>query len=224
MKSLISILQDRDTFVKEIADGVDLKRKLIELNAIGAASFAVYGAIIGSQHSLLQAISSCIKLPILFLLTAAICMPTLFIFSSFFGSKRSILQTFVLLAAGTAIIGVALVGFAPITFFFIVTTRNYQFFKILNVAFFAVSGLLGVLFFNRMYVQLSEDSTPMLRSRRMFLRFWLLLFAFVGTQLAWTLRPFFGAPELPFEVVREIGGNFYTDLFRSLGHLFGRKL
>ena len=76
-------------------------------------------------------------------------MPTLFIFSSFLGSKRSILQTFVLLATGMAIIGVALVGFAPITLFFIVTTQSYQFFKLLNVAFFVVSGLLGVLFFNR---------------------------------------------------------------------------
>ena len=216
MKALISILQDRDNFLKEIADGINLKRKLIEVSVIGAVSFAVYGAIIGSQHSFLQALSSCIKLPILFLLTTAICMPTLFIFSSFFGSKRSILQTFVLLATGTAIIGVALVGFAPITFFFIVTTRSYQFFKLLNVAFFAVSGLLGVLFFNRMYVKLSEDGSPAIRSRQMFLRFWLLLFAFVGTQLAWTLRPFFGAPQLRFEVVREIGGNFYTDVFRSL--------
>jgi len=222
MKSLISILQDRDSLLKEIAEGLDLQRKLIELNVIGATSFAIYGAIIGSQHSFLQAISSCIKLPILFLLTTAICMPTLFIFSSFFGAKRSILQTLVLLATGTAIIGVALVGFAPITLFFIVTTRSYQFFKLLNVAFFAVSGLLGVLFFNRMYVQLSENGSPTMRSRRMFLRFWLLLYAFVGTQLAWTLRPFFGAPGLPFEVVREIGGNFYTDVFRSMGHLLGR--
>lgn len=221
MKSLISILQYRERFLNEIADGIDLKRKLMELNLIGAASFAVYGAIIGSQHSFLQALSSCLKLPILFLLTTVICMPTLFIFSSFLGSKRSILQTFVLLATGMAIIGVALVGFAPITLFFIVTTQSYQFFKLLNVAFFVVSGLLGVLFFNRMYVQLSEDGDATKRSRRIFLRFWLLLFAFVGTQLAWTLRPFLGAPDLPFEFIREIGGNFYTDVFRSLGHLFG---
>ena len=41
MKTLVSILQDRDTLVKEIADRVDLKRKLIDLNAIGAASFGV---------------------------------------------------------------------------------------------------------------------------------------------------------------------------------------
>jgi len=125
MKTLISILQDRDALVKDISDGTDLKRKLIDLNAIGAASFGVYGAIIGSQHSFLQAVSSCVKLPLLFLLTTAICMPTLFIFSAFFGSRRSVLQTFVLLSIGCAIMSLALVGFAPITLFFIVTTRSY---------------------------------------------------------------------------------------------------
>ncbi|MBL8816304.1 MAG: hypothetical protein JNL58_09755 [Planctomyces sp.] len=223
MKSLISILQNREAFLSEIAESIDLKRKCIELNLIAAATFAVYGAIIGSQHSFLQALSSCVKLPALFLLTTAICMPTLFIFSSFFGSRRTILQTLVLLATGIAIIGVALVGFAPVSFFFILTTRNYQFLKLLNVAFFAVSGILRVLFFNRMYIQLADNSSSPKHSGRLFLKLWLLLFAFVGTQLAWTLRPFFGAPDLPFEFVREIGGNFYTDIFRSVGHMFGPK-
>jgi len=152
-----------------------------------------------------------------------VCIPTLFILSSFLGSRRTLLQYFALLSAGSAVTGVALVGFAPITLFFIVTTHNYQFFKILNVVFFAVSGLLGVLFFKRMYIQLSDDGTPAVKSRQLLLQFWLLLFAFVGTQLAWTLRPFFGAPHLPIEIVREVGGNFYTDVFEASGELFGQR-
>jgi hypothetical protein len=223
MKTLISLLQDRDVLVKEIAERVDLKRKFSDLNALAAASFAIYGAIIGSQHSLKQALSSSVKLPLLFLLTAVVCIPTLFILSSFLGSRRTLLQYFALLSAGSAVMGVALVGFAPITLFFIVTTHNYQFFKILNVVFFAVSGLLGVLFFKRMYIQLCDDGTPAMKTRQLLLQFWLLLFAFVGTQLAWTLRPFFGAPHLPIEIVRDVGGNFYTDVFEASGELFGPK-
>jgi hypothetical protein len=223
VKTLISVLQDREVFLNKIAEGVELRRKLVELNAIAGVSFGVYGAIIGSQHSVKQALSSAVKLPLLFLLTVVICVPTLFIFSAFFGSKRSLLQTFVLLSTGITIMGLALMGFAPVTLFFIVTARNYQFFKMLNVLFFAVSGLLGVLFFNRMYVQTAGESSGPPNSRRVFLRFWLFLFAFVGTQLAWTLRPFVGAPGLPFEIVRQIGGNFYTDVFRSVGHVLGKR-
>jgi hypothetical protein len=50
---------------------------------------------------------------------------------------------------------------------------------------------------------------------------WILLFGFVGTQLAWTLRPFFGSPDEPFQVFRSsISGTFYADIFRTIGDLF----
>ena len=50
---------------------------------------------------------------------------------------------------------------------------------------------------------------------------WILLFGFVGTQLAWTLRPFFGSPGKPFELFRDIGGTFYSDIVSTLGSLLG---
>jgi hypothetical protein len=49
---------------------------------------------------------------------------------------------------------------------------------------------------------------------------WIMLFGFVGTQLAWTLRPFFGSPGEKFEFFRSIDGNFYVDIVRTLSHLF----
>jgi hypothetical protein len=50
---------------------------------------------------------------------------------------------------------------------------------------------------------------------------WILLFGFVGTQLAWTLRPFFGDPGQPFELFREIDGTFYGNILSTLGSLLG---
>ncbi len=49
----------------------------------------------------------------------------------------------------------------------------------------------------------------------MFVR--LLLYAFVGTQLGWTLRPFFGAPNQPFELFRKgRTGNFYENIIQTI--------
>jgi hypothetical protein len=48
---------------------------------------------------------------------------------------------------------------------------------------------------------------------------WILLFGFVGTQLAWTLRPFFGMPNEPFALFRSIDGNFYAAIFKIIGGL-----
>lgn len=58
-------------------------------------------------------------------------------------------------------------------------------------------------------------------TRKRLLQFWLVLYALVGSQLGWTLRPFFGAPGEPFQLFRNIEGNFYSQVFRSLFTLLG---
>jgi hypothetical protein len=63
---------------------------------------------------------------------------------------------------------------------------------------------------------------PAERPTRMALVYiWILLFGFVGTQLAWTLRPFFGDPDSQFALFREISGTFYTDILQTIGNVFG---
>jgi len=53
---------------------------------------------------------------------------------------------------------------------------------------------------------------------------WLLIYAFVGTQMGWALRPFFGVPGEPFAVIRGDGGTFYTSVLTALGWLFRQIL
>ena len=58
-------------------------------------------------------------------------------------------------------------------------------------------------------------------ARRNVVRLWILVYAFVGSQMAWTLRPFVGAPGLEFELFRQLGGNFYANIFASIGEVLG---
>ena len=48
---------------------------------------------------------------------------------------------------------------------------------------------------------------------------WILLFGFVGTQLGWTLRPFFGDPGRPFALFRHIDGTFYAEILHTIARL-----
>ena len=50
-------------------------------------------------------------------------------------------------------------------------------------------------------------------------RFWIVILAFVGMQLAWNLRPFIGNRELQFELFRKREGNFYLSVIRSVEDL-----
>ena len=218
---LIELLRDRSLFLEEIRSGVKLETKNTALLLCSSLFFAVYGAIIGSSHGWAQALSSTVKLPALYLITLIICFPTLYFFNILFGSRKTFGQHFAMLLTSVSVISVLLFSFAPITLFFLISTHNYQFYKVLNVVVFAVTGFIGVKFLYQGMEMLSQEDEEGLKTRMSILRFWLILYAFVGTQLAWTLRPFFGSPGTPFELFREMQGNFYLDIIHALGEIFG---
>ena len=208
------ILRNRGGFFDEIREGDDLGRKTRNMLLGAVLFFAIYGAILGISSSVLQALSSAIKLPILYLITLAICLPTLYFFNLLFGSKLTLAQTFALILTAIAVTAVLTLSFAPIALFFWLTAPNYDFYKLLNVGILTITGVAGLSFLwqGMRHVQKGEG----LGVRSLILWVWIFIYGFVGTQMAWTLRPFFGAPGLPFEVFRDLGGNFYMNVIQSV--------
>lgn len=214
--TLIRLLRDRTTFLTEVQDNIKIESKIVSLIVASSLFFAVYGAIIGASNGWLQMLVSTAKLPALYLLTLLICLPTLYFFDILFGSTANFKQYTVLSLTTVSVISVLLFSFAPVTLFFLISIRSYHFFLLLNVAIFALTGFVGVqLFYKAMKsVMRFDDSTP--RIRRQLLYFWLFLYGLVGSQLGWTLRPFFGSPGQPFQLFRNLEGNFYSQVIRSL--------
>jgi len=52
-------------------------------------------------------------------------------------------------------------------------------------------------------------------------RVWLLLFALVGVQMSWLLRPFIGRPEATFTWFRPREASFFHSVWEQLGRLLG---
>ncbi|MGD1996975.1 MAG: actin-binding WH2 domain-containing protein [Anaerolineae bacterium] len=215
------ILRDRQGFFREIREGKGLMGKVRACLISSAAFFALYGAVMGSRHSLWQTLSSAAKLPMLFLATLIVCAPTLYFFNLIFGSNQSLSQNVALMLTAITVTAVLLLSFTPVVLFFLLTTGHYQFFKLLNVGVFAVSGVVGVLFLDQGMRIVSYAGDEGTRARRNVVRLWILLYAFVGSQMAWTLRPFIGAPGLPFELFRQLGGNFYANILTSIAEILG---
>ena len=67
-----AILRSRDQFFEEIRAGLDLAEKIRAMLISSTAFLAAYGAVLGSTHSLGQALSSAVKLPLLFLIAVVI--------------------------------------------------------------------------------------------------------------------------------------------------------
>ena len=215
------LLRERQLFLEDIREGVKLKSKIFGLLIASTLFFAIYGAILGASSTWMQSLVSAVKLPALYLLTLIICFPTLYFFNVMFGSKRTFEQYLTLLMTAMALISVLLFGFAPVSLFFLISSTNYTFFLLLNVAIMAVTGFLGVSFIYQGMYFLSEQDAEGKEIRLNILRFWLGLYAFVGSQLGWTLRPFFGAPGRAFELFRNRESNFYLSLWESIRSIGG---
>ncbi|MEJ2149725.1 MAG: actin-binding WH2 domain-containing protein [Chloroflexota bacterium] len=210
-----TILRDRLTFFREIREGEGIRQKIGSLLFASFVLLATYGAVMGGSHGILQMLSSMVKLPFLFLATLAICAPSLHFFNILFGSRQTMRQTIALILTAIATSSVLLFSLGPISFFFVITSSEYPFFKLLNVAFFAVAGFLGVLFLQHGMQVVTEGDQRGKATRGLIFTMWVLLYGFVGSQMAWTLAPFLGDPAQPFIIFRHVGGNFYADVLNS---------
>jgi len=217
----------------------------------------------------MQVLASGLKVPALFFLTVVVTFPSLYVFSALLGVRLGPLDTLRVVVAALAVNVTVLASLALITLFFTFCTTSYPFMKLLNFAFFAAAGLIGLGFLMSMLQRLeaahvltppdlpggeTETATsqadqaagdsevewettqppsgtppPSLMpwplpsekttARRVF-RLWVVLYALVGAQMGWVLRPFVGAPDLTFEWFRERDANIFLDLLQTLGHLF----
>jgi hypothetical protein len=212
------MLQNKAEVIKQ-ALKAELPNSIIStLFGVSFISFAIFGFMIGSSHSMFQGLISFIKLPSLFYITGGICFPTLYIFLALFGVKVSLkgLMHFCIIAI--SIMSLILIAFAPVSLFFLVVGTNYQVFKLLNVAMMAVAGLSGVYIFKQYILSNSpEDLTPETKSRAsLFIKAWLLMFGLIGSNLGFAISPIFGDPTVPFMFFTDANQNFFSHLLSIL--------
>ncbi|MEM9829355.1 MAG: hypothetical protein AAF944_01880 [Bacteroidota bacterium] len=181
-----------------------------------------YGLVMGSYHGLLQAVSSGTKLFLLFGLALIICFPSFYIVQLVLGSKIKIGYLLAIILSGFVFISAIMLAFAPIVVFFQLTGDNYAFLQLLHVAVFMFAGIFGMRLVAEALKQACDQANVYPKIGVTIFRIWMVIFAFVGIQLAWNMRPFLGSPSLEFELFRnETQGNFYSTLLRSAGKLIG---
>src|SRR5215471_3515042 len=138
------ILRDRDSVWRQVVEERRLGRMTGGMFLTSLVCLAAYGAVLGASHSWQQAASSAVKLPLLFLATLIICLPTLYLFNLIFGARLGMLQAITLIMVCITVISVLALAFAPISLFFLITANDYEFFKLLNVAILVLAAIVGL--------------------------------------------------------------------------------
>jgi len=134
-------------------------------------------------------------------------------------------QTLALILLAMALNAILLASCSSIVLFFTITGAQYHFLKLLHVVIFAFSGMWGMFALWRGLQAMCETSTLYPKQAIRILQIWILIFALVGMQMAWSLRPFVGSPSLEFELLRSHQqGNFYTSVAHSAINLVDSDL
>jgi hypothetical protein len=220
------ILRDRTGHFKEIGQDDGLTPKIVDMLIVTLLGLGLFGAATGLTSGLPWALSSTVKLPLVFCASLLICLPTLYYFSLLFGGRLTLLQTVAVLLTALTVTAVLSLGFALISLFFHITGSGYAFMVTLNVVMLAVSGSAGLLFLVQGALYLDQTAPPTHVSFLGWLSFffnggarsavlvgWIVIFGAVGLQMGWTLRPFFGAPGTEFALTRPVDGSFYQGFF-----------
>jgi len=218
------LLRDRDSLLDEIFEGKGVASRLRMFLVATVALLAFYGfsmGLMGFRQSislgLFQMLASAVKVPLLFLLSTAVCFPVLYIVQVLMGARLAFSQTLALILMALTLNGVLLASCAPIVFFFAVTGSSHDFMKLLHVFILGFAGVWSMMSLWLGLRTMCEKSSlyPPIAVR--ILKVWILVFAFVGTQMTWSLRPFVGTAGMPeLTVFRQQEGNFYAGVWGSL--------
>ncbi|MFX1256074.1 MAG: zinc ribbon domain-containing protein [Promethearchaeota archaeon] len=248
-----TVLKNRRQLFANIHDGRQLNQYFVDFQIAIFFFTLIYGACMGLfSGEILQVLYSAIKIPLLLFLTLYICLPTFYVLDSLVGGALSLRKMLTILLAGFTIMATILVAFLPVMLFFLLTTPDYTFIVLLNVAIFGLAGFGALVYFLQGYFSIysletepgpqitdtgkcpscgkpttkemgfcSHCGTRLMRpldtafnisSLPIFIGCIVLIF--VGTQLAWIIRPYFNFYPLfirfPFE------GNFYLSLLRLI--------
>jgi hypothetical protein len=200
-------------------------RALVQLAALLVFFGMFYGALMGSYGGLFggrlwQVLYSAMKVPLLLSAVFLLNLPSYFVLNTLLGLRDDFVEAVRALIAAQAGLAVILSSLGPLTLLWYASLPDtgpaYEAAVMFNGLMFAVASFAAHGLLRRYYRPLVARNAR----HRWALRCWLLLYVFVGIQLAWVLRPFIGDPQLSVEFFRpEAWGNAYVKIGQTLWRL-----
>jgi len=221
---LVRLLHRGDELLSYILSDRPLGRTLAELTLLMAVSAAGYGAVLGMWHGPRLALYDAVKLPLVLVLTSSFTMMFSWMAAQALSLPLRFAQVAVLTFLALATASVVLLSLAPIAWFLTLcapapsaatrTTHNALY--LMHTTFVAACGLAGTRALWHGMNRLGRSRSTV---RRVYLA-WVLGYALVGGEVAWTLRPFVGSvsPQFPIVFLRAdaLTGNVYEFIGRDI--------
>lgn len=149
---------------------------------------AVFGVLLGGFSGGMQWWAAPVKIVVGVLLSALICLPSLYIFLCLGGAEIRFSLACGLLLTALTLISLLLVALAPVVWLFTQATESVGFMGMLALGFWLVAACFGLHLLVRGAEQLGATSTG-------YLVIWTMIFLLVTLQMSTALRPLLGRSE-----------------------------
>jgi len=176
-----ALLKTPATILRETRTGYGM---IFRLSVVIAVTTSLVGFVMSLFSGGLQLVFVPLKLTLGIFCCALLCLPSLHVFSCLSGAEQRVKDTFAALLMGVALMGVLLVGFAPIAWIFSQATSSVAMMGAVHLAFLVTSSLLGLGLVNRALTAMNRHPVRT--------RLWSPLFILVVLQMTTTLRPLVG--------------------------------
>src|SRR5215208_4832288 len=187
---------------------------LVVYGLLYGATMGTFGGVRGTRA--LQVVYSGVKVPLLLLVTFGLSLPSFFVLNTVLSVRDDFPHVLRALVATQAVLTTILASLAPFTAFWYASSADYNAALLFNALMFAVASVAAQWMLRRAYRPLVARNPR----HRTLLRAWLVIYAFVGIQMAWVLRPFVGNPRAATTFFREgAWGNAYVEVARIVGRV-----
>ncbi len=199
LNSVDRLLRDREGQLAAIDGARDLAGLARAMLITIAAGAAMFGAAAGAYRGGVQIAYAALKLPLVVLLTAAVCAPALTALNAALDRRHDVRRDLALVLSSLALGCLVLSAEAPVVLLAVTLGAGYHAIALLLFAGCVLAGLFAVSLLARGIFR--ERQGAIAASAGL-----LLVFALVGSQMSWTLRPWLGRPAKPIVFLRSIEG------------------
>lgn len=179
-------------------------RLIVQMLLVAFVCAAVYGVVAGTFSGGTQLWAAPVKIAGGLLVSAAICLPSLYIFTCLSGAQARLSEVCGLLTGLLMLMTILLIGFAPVAWIFSQSTESIAWMGALHLIFWFVATLFGVRFIKSGFADAGAKSQAGMNV-------WILIFLLVALQMTTALRPILGQSDTFFPTEKQFFVGHWLD-------------
>jgi len=160
-------------------------RLILAMLMVSILCSLIYGLVVGTFSMGTQLWAAPVKIAGGLLVSALICLPSLYIFTCLSGSEARLSEIFGLVAGLLMLMTILLIGFAPVAWLFSQSTNSVVWMGVLHLVFWFIATMFGLKFLDSGFSHSKARSSAGLYT-------WIIIFILVAVQMTTALRPIVG--------------------------------